>query len=302
VVTSFFALLIIFTCERIYSRLTDDFQMRHLIYPLADYSAWEPQISPEAYAQTENILNQPFSYLGKGEQTYVFVSADQRYVLKCFKFKHIKPSLFLEGISKTSLFKTYKERAWARLRRKLDALFSGYQLAYERMREESGLLFLQMHPTHMSKEITVKDKLGLQRTLDLGEVVFVVQKKGETLHALLNRLLEAGDMEAAKIYLQKIFAMYRQEYAKGLYDRDHNLLHNVGFAEEMPFHLDMGGLAYDQRITQADIADQHLARAKMFIAQWLRAYHPQSAPELIAFMQSKVCEFTQLDTRLRRLD
>ena len=41
----------------------------------------------------KKITNQPFTYLNRGKQSFVFVSQDQKYVLKFFDARTLKPSL-----------------------------------------------------------------------------------------------------------------------------------------------------------------------------------------------------------------
>src|SRR5689334_8640410 len=46
------------------------------------FDEWDVEISPEVVS----ILEQPFHYLAKGGQSYVFGSSDGKYVLKLFRF------------------------------------------------------------------------------------------------------------------------------------------------------------------------------------------------------------------------
>jgi len=60
-------------------------------------------LSDQEHQELAQILNQKFSYIGKGAQCYAFVSDDQLYVLKFFKFKHLKPNLLVDLIPSIAL-------------------------------------------------------------------------------------------------------------------------------------------------------------------------------------------------------
>src|ERR1700722_2869530 len=90
------ALLLIIAVFRLYFVATDDIRVSNFTYELPFNSKWEVSSpSPEQKALIDKILSQNFTYLGKGAQSYAFESQDQKFVLKFFKFKHIKPSWFV---------------------------------------------------------------------------------------------------------------------------------------------------------------------------------------------------------------
>src|ERR1700724_132490 len=91
------AFLVLFGLARLYYRLTDDFRLSNMTYSLPFKAPWEsPSLTPEQHRELAQILNQKFFYIGKGAQCYAFASDDQQYVLKFFKFKHLKPSFWVD--------------------------------------------------------------------------------------------------------------------------------------------------------------------------------------------------------------
>ena len=79
--------LVIFAGFRLYYRLTDDFRLSNMTYQLPFEAPWKvPALTAEEHQQLGRILDQKFTYIGKGAQCYAFASADQQYVLKFFKF------------------------------------------------------------------------------------------------------------------------------------------------------------------------------------------------------------------------
>ena len=172
----------IFGGFRLYYRLTDDFRISNMTYELPFEAPWKaPAISEEERQQLAQILDQKFSYIGKGAQCYAFASADQHYVLKFFKFKHLKPGLFVDLIPSISPFSGYKQNCIERKRRKLMGVFNGYDLAFRENRKGSELIYLHLVPTdHLKLQASVIDKIGLERKINLDDVVFLIQRKGET--------------------------------------------------------------------------------------------------------------------------
>ena len=54
--------------------------------------------------------------------------------------------------------------------------------------------------------------------------------------------------------------MYISEYKKGIYDRDHGVMHNTGFVEDYPFHLDVGKFSKEESMRQVKFYKKDLER------------------------------------------
>jgi len=231
----------IFIIVRIYNALTDDFRMGNITNEMPYEKKWEiAGLSPSEEQQLETILNQPYTYLSKGAQTYVFASADGRYVIKFFKFKHLRPALFVELLPPIGPFKEYKEKQRKRKIRKLFGIYNAYKLAYEVNREDSGLLFVQLnHFGNQSRQVTLFDKLGIEHRIDLEHIPFILQKKGVIFRDVLDELLQKNDVATAEKRIGEIFTMYAREYRKGIFDDDQRVMDNLGFVGDTPIHLDV---------------------------------------------------------------
>lgn len=169
----------------------------------------------------KTILDQPFSYIGSGGQMYVFVSQDEKYVLKFFK--NI-PHPFLP-------FPSYQNRK----RKKLERDIQGYTLAFQKLEKESALLFLHCQ---------LESKLNLQTTLlfpgkkpknlELDTTYFVLQKKAIPLISYIQQSKKPQKALDAAINL------IRKRLQLGIYDQDPRYYHNIGFVEDVPIFLDPG--------------------------------------------------------------
>ena len=268
---------------RAYFRLTDDFRLANISCVLPHHREWDiPKLEPESEAAIDKILQQPFTYIGKGSQSYAFASADGEYVLKFFKFKHLRPHWLLETLSPLPYFNHYQRKQLKRKQRKLNSLFAGYRLAWESLREESGLLFIHLNKTKgLYPKAKLFDKIGLERTVDLDTVVFILQKKARTTRTVIDELLTKGDVATAKERIRQICALYASEYARGIYDMDHGVMHNTGFVGEQPIHLDIGKLTQEPLTQDPEFRRKDFKLVLARIDAWLEANYPQYRDQLL---------------------
>jgi len=287
--------LMCFGLVRVYYRVTDDFRLANMTYDIPHHQEWE--IEPLAQAEQENldkILNQKFYYLGKGAQSYVFTSEDQKYVIKFFKFKHLKPSLFVDLLPPAPPFADFKLKEKLRKDRKLHSVFNGYRLAYGVHKEETALVYLHLNKTdHLKRSVVVKDKIGLTHVIDLDSIVFLIQEKGETLRTVMQHALKKGDLATAKKRIRQIMDLYYAEYQKGIYDHDHGVMHNTGFVGEKPIHLDVGKLNRDAAIRDLAVYKKDLQIIYNKIDKWYKDNYPEYREELAKDMQDKFLSLTR---------
>jgi len=170
---------------------------------------------------TEEILKQPFHYLARGGQSFVFVSEDQKYVIKFFKNS---PNAFVP-------LKKYHTKKINKLIRDIE----GYLLAFERIPEESGLIFLKLDTEKaFDQTVTLVDKLGIQHQLPLQKTLFAIQKKGEPLYSYLKHV---GNVQAVFDSLRALMEIRRSH---AIDDTDSHLAQNLGFIDGKPCFLDPG--------------------------------------------------------------
>ncbi|WP_068469012.1 hypothetical protein [Candidatus Protochlamydia phocaeensis] len=280
------ASLLLFGAARLYYSLTDDFRLSNMTYQFDFEVPWKVEpLTGEEQRDLTAILQQKFFYIGKGAQSYAFASEDQAYVLKFFKFKHVKPNWLIHLLPPVSPFNHYKAHYLERKKRKLIGVFEGYDLAYRKNRQAAGLIYLHLGPTDFIKQqVTVIDKLGLRHRINLDDVVFMVQKKGETLRARLTQLLNANRVQAAKEAISRLLDMYEQEYQKGVYDRDHGVLFNTGFIGDTPFHLDVGKLSENEQMKQVGYYKKDLEHVVWKIDAWIKVHYPAYYSDLTAHL------------------
>jgi hypothetical protein len=268
--------------------LNDDLRSGNITSHLSPRAEWAS--SPwdnEENVKLNKILSQPFIYLGEGGQAYVFASADQEFVLKLFKFKRFRPTIFVSMLP-DFFFHSYREAHKAKREQKLVYAFNGHKIAFDEHRQESGLLYIQLNPSNKQQLVSLSDKWGFDRIINLEKVSYVIQEKGELLSTVLTQALDRGDISTAQNRIRQLFDLYHSEYAKGIYDLDHGIMHNIGCLGDRVFHMDVGKMVRDERIKQPAFYREDLIRTALTVKSWIYKHYPQYENEMVSDMQEKL--------------
>lgn len=286
--------LSLYGLTRVYFKITDDFRYSNISYQIPYRSEWAiADLTNEQAQQIKEILNQNYYYIGKGAQSYAFSSEDNRYVLKFFKYKHLKPSFLINLLPNISLFQNLKNNEELKKEIKLKSVFDGYHLAYTRHKEESGLIHIHLNTNTTPSIVTqIEDKMGLKHSIDLDSLAFVLQEKAKTTRTVLTELLRSKNIEGAKLKIRKIFDLYLSEYNKGIYDRDHGVMHNTGFVGDKPIHLDVGKFTEDANIKKLENFKEDLQKVINKFPIWLKNNFPENYTEIMQDINFKVSEIT----------
>jgi hypothetical protein len=214
------------------------FSLAKIRFSAAISCEWD---APPPSAAQKELLSQPFHYLGNGAQCFVFASADGHHVLKFFKMKHLTP------------------KPWNRARRlaRLRQTFGSCQLAFDRLREETGLIYLHLSRTQGQLPQTVLfDKEGKRHLVELDAVPFLVQRRAEALYPYLIRLHAAGDEEGAERAIRSVLRLVERRCSQGLADTDLGVRNNYGFVNGAAIQIDVGGLVPMDALDSAQEMDR----------------------------------------------
>ncbi len=185
--------------------------------PPGETSSWTPN-HPYSLSQREVkiLCSQPLSYLGKGAQSYTLATTDPRYVIKCFKAKHLT-----KGKGK---------------RRRLTA---AVQSAYDFVSKETGILYVDLDTScPWGWTTTVLDKAGRPHQVDMGQVAFYVQERAIPLR---EALATAKAPDALRI-LAALKTTLVSRCAQGISDTDTAILQNFGLVGDRVIQFDVGQL------------------------------------------------------------
>lgn len=280
--------LVVFTF--VYEEISGGFSQSKISHEFSHEPEWKlPQTTPEQRAWLQTVLKQPYKWLGQGHQVFAFISADQKYVLKIFKFKRLNPSSTAQYLSELPFLKEYYAQLEKKRKSRINKLFEGYKVAYLKDQENTGILFLHYdNEKDLNMRVKVEDKIGMSHDVDLDAAVFAIQESAVKTKDVLSALLAEGNVKAAKERIGSLFDLYLREYKLGLMDQDRNILQNTGFVGEKPIRIDVGQLKdvghLDPAVFQEDL--QKIATKRL--DEWLKKNYPQYEPEISTFMQRKL--------------
>lgn len=204
----------------------------------------------------DEIFNQPFYRLGMGKQMVAFVSEDQKYVLKLFN--PMRP-LQKKWYTKWKCWKEYSslkwlKREWLGKTEKLKKLFKRHKIAYELLKDETGLEYVHLAPSkQVCHYMTVIDEKGKKIPFHLANTPFVLQKKATLVPIYLNGLIQTNRIEEAKIALKQIENLLEKRLEMKITDRIQTMYNNYGFVDDRPIQIDVGRI----RICEAfDVSEE----------------------------------------------
>lgn len=234
-----------------YHNKTVSFSIAKITSDFSYHSEWDVVGLDDAKLKT--ICNQKFHYLSAGSQSYAFVSDDGKYVIKFFRMKHLIPRI-------SDYF--YPEKVEHR-KENLFSIFAAHKLAFDELREESGLIYLHLNRTHhLQTRLAIADWWGRSYFVDLDNTEFVVQEKAELIFTRLKKLLKQNDRSSVERHVAATMDLVQRQIDKGISDHDKAVTHNYGFVGDRPIHLDIGRIYKEKKEKDYD-------RIKARIEKWL---------------------------------
>lgn len=233
-------------------------------------------------------FDQPLRYLDEGNQAFAFTTNNGNFVVKFFKSDPLSARSWLEMFSGIPLIDSYLNKKKERSRRKFDRVFEAYDIAFSHDQENCGLVYTHLiQSDHLNLSTIAIDAFGVSHFIPLDQYAFVIQKKGEPLKKILKRELDAGNIDTIKQKLHCVIAMYLEEYQRGIFDHDHNLMSNVGFSEGRPMRIDVGKLVLDLSYQKKEVYLPDLKKIiHERIEKWLKRYSPSHSAEILLSLET----------------
>lgn len=278
------SLLALLALERLHSYKNGGFRPSKLTSSL-------PSVHLPPSPEIDTLLDQPFRYLGKGGTSFVFLGEDGHTVLKLFKHQHLfsKSSLFsvtLPGI--TDLWRINKiARNLGRHPHKHHRFFlNSCKLAYEELKEETGLIYLNPQPnSYFAKKVVLIDSWGLRYSVDLSRTEFALQKKAELFFPYLENLLKKRQHEQCKLAIDSLLTQIQTRCSKGIGDRDPNLEINFGFIDGKAIEFDLGSYFSSPKLKNSAAQASELFFATHALQMWLEKHSPDLLDSILREQQ-----------------
>lgn len=271
---------------RLYYYVTDGFSVSNTTSDFAYDPRWDTRpLSPSEQLLLDSILVQQFSYLGKGCQSYVFLSADGNYVMKLFKYQRYRPQPWLENLAFIPAVERYRLAKIEKKTKKREGFFRSWKLAFDALQSETGLVFVHLNKTNNLKtKLTITDKMGFAHQIDLDQFEFLIQHKATPFCTYIEELVERGDSETAKKFISSTIALILSENARGLADNDHAIMQNTGVIDGKPIHIDVGQFVRDEEVKKPEVYKQQLFNKTYRFRKWLHKRYP----ELEAYLEAEL--------------
>lgn len=268
-------------------RKTDGFAMNKIRSTLPHRAEWETKpLSSLEQEELSHVLDQPYYYLAKGAQSYVFTSADGKSVIKFFRIYHLTPPLWVSALSFPLPLMPLKIRKVLDKRQELEKDFESYKIAFEEMKEETGLLYMHLNKTkRLNKQLTLYDKIGIAHQVDLDEMEFLVQKRATLVYPAIDQLMKTEGPEAAKEAISALVRLLMQRCEKGILDKDPDLNTNFGFLDKTPVQIDIGRFRREEERKKPQVYCDEIHRITDNFRQWLDGSYPQLSEHLLQEIQ-----------------
>jgi hypothetical protein len=269
-------LAFIYGSGRLYFAITAGFTADNIVSDFSHDVKWGTSSLSQAESKViAAALNQEYTYLGKGCQSYVFASEDGNYVIKFIKFQRFRPQPWLNFLAFIPYVNEFQKNKYEEKKEKLDKLFISWKIAYEKLKPETGIVFVHLNKsTEWTHSLKITDKVGFKYLLDLGNVQFLLQRRAKMLCPTIDRYMAEEKIGDAEILIDKLLKMLLSEYSRGYADNDHALMQNTGILDGQPIHIDVGQFIYNSKVKRESLFKREIYDKTYNFYKWLQKHHP----------------------------
>lgn len=236
-------------------------------------------LSPEELVPIQSILSQPFHFLTKGLQCYVFVSEDEKYVLKLLKWKELEPPLWVRCLPNSWLTQLKREK-----KEKKEFDFTSYQIAWDELKEETGLIYLHLQQTEgLDTTLCLYDPIKVRHQVPSDTIEFILQTKAAPFLPYFEQ--NQNNEEKMVSFFSSFVKILQNRIQKGIGDSDVSLEYNMGVSEDgTPFLFDIGNLSRIEEKKDQPYAS--LKKESKLALIWLS----QNNPKVALFLEKQIQE------------
>lgn len=243
--------------------------LHFIAYQIVDHFSVRKIGAKLPFKQADNLptcIHQPFTYLGKGSQSYVFESLDGEYVLKFFRMNRYKT---FPLPSKLETINLKKEK-------KLKNLFTSCKIAHKHLKSETGLIYLHLEQsTNLQSEVLIYDALKRPHIINLDKVPFLIQRKAKPLYSHLKELIDNGDTNEVCHALRSLKKLLADRFEKGVADHDPVIEKNSGYLDGKALFIDIGQFYLNPEIRQREAYHIEGQKVVRKLKIWLQQQDPE---------------------------
>ncbi len=235
-------------------------------------------LSEQEIAPVRSILSKPFRFMTKGLQCYVFVSEDNKYVLKLLKWKEIEPPLWTRYVPDSWVADLKKRK-----KEKKEHDFTSYQIARDELKEETGLIYLHLQKTEgLDTTLCLYDPLRIRHLVPADDIEFILQKKAESFLSYFTK--HKNDEEKMASFFSSFVHVIQKRIEKHISDSDISLEYNTGICENKPVLFDIGNLSHLKENTTSSY--DTLQKELQIVHSWLQ----KNSPSLVSCLEKNIEE------------
>lgn len=268
-----------FGLERLCHLATGGFSVLRITHNLEETPSLD-----ESGPTIDAILSQSFTYLNSGAQSYVFLSEDDQYVIKFFKFQHMRVPPWIHYLPLPQTLKNYRNYKIAKKNLALSKLFLSYNIAYNLLQKETGLIYLHLNKTNKYRPLHLIDKIGVHYLLDGSSLAFVIQRKGILLYEALEEDMKRGDIAHAKELISSLMNLSILRCQRGVGDQDPDFRTNFGVINGTIAQLDTGRFYLEEKEKDPEVYKREIYRITRDFREWLS----QNQPTLVSCFDENI--------------
>ncbi len=257
----------------IYYVKADRFSHSHIQSHMTYDPQWDISCSQEEKQNLSPLLDQPFFYLGKGSQCFVFESQDGSCVLKFFRHERYRIPAWVAHLKLPQFLAKLQAEQVCSKEKKRENLFQSCLLAFQELRHESGILLLHLNKgDDLQKTVTLYDKVGRRLDIPIDHYEFLLQKKATLVYPSFEKWIQNGEIEKAKEAVTAFIALLEKRFQKGIADHDPVLSKNAGFLEMTPVYIDTGQFEKQKGLQNAHFPYKEIEQIMKNFRQWLQEH------------------------------
>jgi hypothetical protein len=243
---------------------TDGFRYNKIYQYHYRYFNQEKACNVKSDPQIDEILTQPFYYLAKGRQTYVFQSKDKKYVIKFLRQRKYKKPFYITFCEKIFINRKKHQNFLKHQKIRKKRAYDSYGIANDTLVESCAIVHMQLDQKYpIEKKVVLFDKLKRRFKINLKDCRFFIQKSQTPIKEKLLKCAndEKKLRELIILFYEHIFSRYQTK----VLNRDYkNSLENVGFNnyENKLFDIDIGSFYKDEFLFEKSFKKEMLGHTK----------------------------------------
>lgn len=269
---------------------TDGFLLSKVQSNLPHQAQWN--INGQDFELAKSILDQRYTYLNKGHQSFVFASEDGKYVLKLINHSRFSRPSWLHMFPLPDFLDLWRQKYLAKRDRKYKESFNSFCIAMKKLAAQTGQIFVQLNRNNnFSKPLVIVDALGRSYELDLNSVEFILQKRVEMIYPALESLIsEKGESEFRKGVVSFVDAIVTRA-EKGIADDDLDVEINMGIIDKQAFIIDTGRFYFEPALQYPAGFEKEVRKSVRYFREWLTNSYPDQMQFFDKLLDKRIREY-----------